>query len=322
MSDDLNKNLNLFTIITLFVYHLYIFIYEMVTLKKFILFTVCGISSFSYADLPLTVENIIAEQGKTTLELGLTYGNNKISDTSVGGYIPVQIADTSFVNVPTFINDEKIQNEFLIASIGAKYGIVKNLDISLRSNFLYKSNRYLSTETHEASSSDTDLVDISLGANYQFLQDAKHPALVGFIETTAVEKGEHKNSYFSDWTLGFTTYRSYDPIVLSLTSGYKYSEKREIDQNQDYKPADLFFLNPQIAFAANDRISLIGGFNFKSSGDQKINNRVIEKKRNNLDYSFGMGYGVSDQSNLNITATMRQEFDNSSEIRLNYSKNF
>lgn len=291
-------------------------------LKKIILFTICGIPLFSYADLPLTVENIIAEQGKTTLELGLTYGNNKISDTTVGGYIPVQISDTSFVNVPTLVNNEKIQNEFLIASIGAKYGVIKNLDISLRSNLLYKSNRYLSKEIQEASTSDTDLADISLGANYQFLQDAEYPALVGFIETTALEKGEHKNSYFSNWTLGLTSYRSYDPIVLSLTSGYKYSEKRKIDQNKDYKPGDLFFLNPQIAFAANDRISLIGGFNFKFSGDQKINNLIIEKKRNSLDYSFGMGYGLSDQSNLNITATIRQEFDNSSEIRLNYSNKF
>ena len=48
----------------------------------------------------------------------------------------------------------------------------------------------------------------------------------------------------------------------------------------------------------------------------------VNDKFDNLDYSFGMGYGLSDQSNLNITATMRQEFDNSSEIRLNYSKKF
>jgi PIN domain nuclease of toxin-antitoxin system len=60
---------------------------------------------------------------KTTLELGLTYGNNKISDTSVGGYIPVQIADTSFVNVPTFINDEKIQMNFLLQVLGRNMGL-------------------------------------------------------------------------------------------------------------------------------------------------------------------------------------------------------
>ncbi len=298
------------------------FLYEGIILKKCIVIAILLMNQLSYADLPLTVENIIAEQGKTTLELGLTYGNNKISNTKVGGYIPVQVSDTSFVNVPTLVNDEQIQNEFLIATIGAKYGVIKNLDISLRSNFLYKSNRYLSPNTEEKSTTDTDLADISLGANYQFIQDAKYPALVGFIETSAFEKGESKNSHFSDWTIGATTYRSYDPIVLSLSSGYKFSLKREIDTDNKYKPSDLFFLNPQVAFAANDRISLIGGLNFKFLGEQKLNDQVVAKKRNNLDYSFGIGYGLSDQSNLNLTATIRQEFDNSSEIRLNYSKKF
>lgn len=292
-------------------------------LKRF--FTITGflwVSQLSYADLPLTVENIIAEQGKTTLELGLTYGNNKISDTKAGAYIPVQISDTAFVNIPTLVTDEQIQNEFLVATIGAKYGIINNLDISLRSSFLYKSNRYLSPSTEEPSVTDTDFSDITIGVNYQFLQDAKYPAVVGFIETTVFEKGETKNNHFSDWTIGATTYRSYDPIVLSLSSGYKFSLKREIDTDNKYKPSDLFFLNPQVAFAANDRISLIGGLNFKFLGEQKLNDQVVAKKRNNLDYSFGIGYGLSDQSNLNLTATIRQEFDNSSEIRLNYSKKF
>lgn len=275
-----------------------------------------------YADLPLAVENIIAKKGETTLELGLAYGNNKISDAKIGGYTPVQISDTSFVNVPTSFNDEQIQNEFLIATIGAKYGIVKNLDLSLRANGLYKSNRYLSTETLEKSSTDTDVIDITLGANYQLLQDAKYPALLGFIESTAFEKGEQKNEYFSAWSIGLTTYRSYDPIVLSLTTGYKHSLSREIESDLHYKPSDLFFLNPQVAFAANDRISLIAGFNFKFLGNQKLNRQVIEKKRNNLDYSFGLGYGLSDTSNLNLVTTIRQDFDNSSEVRLNYSNRF
>lgn len=278
--------------------------------------------SIVYADLPLTVENIVAERDKTTVELGLTYGNNKINETDIGGYIPVQISNTSFINVPTSFNDEKIQNEFLITTIGMKYGVIKNLDISLRANFLYTSNRYLSTQKARESTSDLDIADITLGTNYQFLQDMKYPALVGFIEATAFEKGQNRNDYFSGLLIGLTAYRSYDPIVLSLTTGYKYSISKKLDGDFDYKPSDLVFLNPQIAFAANDRISLIGGFNIKVLGNQELDNRVIERKRNNLDYSFGIGYGISDTSNLNLLTTIRQDFDNSSEVRLNYSKKF
>ena len=53
----------------------------------------CSLCFFqlSHADLPLTVENLISDKGKITTEFGLTYGNNKINNTKVGGYIPVQI---------------------------------------------------------------------------------------------------------------------------------------------------------------------------------------------------------------------------------------
>lgn len=81
-------------------------------------------------------------------------------------------------------------------------------------------------------------------------------------------------------------------------------------------------MNPQIAFAANDNISLISGLNFKYQGNQNINNRIVQKKRNNLDYSFGIGYGINDSSNLNLVTTIRQDFDNSNEVRLNYIKKF
>ena len=288
---------------------------------KLLLF-ICSSCVFqiAYADLPLTVENLISDKGKVTIEAGLTYGNNKISNAKTVGYIPVQISDTSFVNVPTVIRNEQVQNEYIIANIGAKYGVIQNLDVSLRTNFLYSSNRFLDVDATEKSKTDSDIADISVGANYQFLQDAKYPALVGFIETTVFEKSENKNSNFSNWTVGFTSYRSYDPMVLSLTAGYKYSLEREFDDINDYKPADLLFINPQFAFSANDRISLIAGLNFKYLSDQKFNNQIVSKKRNNLDYSFGLGYGVNDQSNLNLITTIRQDFDNSSEVRLVYNK--
>ena len=276
----------------------------------------------SHADLPLTVENLISDKGKITTEFGLTYGNNKINNTKVGGYIPVQISDSSFINVPTNIRSEQLQNEYLVTTLGLKYGLIKDLDVSLRTNLLYTSNRFLDVNSEEKSKNETDISDITIGLNYQFLQDAKYPALVAFLETSILEKNEKENSTFSSWSAGITTYRSYDPIVLSLTTGYKYSLERNINAVDEYKPADLFFFNPQIAFSANDLISLIAGLNFKTIDTQKLNGQIMEAKRNNIDYSFGIGLGLDDKSNLSILATSRQDFNNSNEIRLNYNRKF
>lgn len=224
--------------------------------------------------------------------------------------------------MPTNIRSEQLQNEYLVTTLGLKYGLIKDLDVSLRTNLLYTSNRFLDVNSEEKSKNETDISDITIGLNYQFLQDAKYPALVAFLETSILEKNEKENSTFSSWSAGITTYRSYDPIVLSLTTGYKYSLERNINAVDEYKPADLFFFNPQIAFSANDLISLIAGLNFKTIDTQKLNGQIMEKKRNNIDYSFGIGLGLDDKSNLSILATSRQDFNNSNEIRLNYNRKF
>ncbi|QEY03442.1 hypothetical protein ABCAM1_0918 [Acinetobacter baumannii] len=70
------------------------------------------------------------------------------------------------------------------------------------------------------------------------------------------------------------------------------------------------------------RISLIAGFTFKAIDSQKLNGKILENQRNNIDYSFGASFGLTDKENLNILATSRQDFNNSNEIRLNYTRKF
>lgn len=291
-------------------------------MRKLIALCTLTISPILYADIPLTVESLISDKGKFIAEFGIAYGNNKTSNTKIGGYFPVQISDTSFVNIPINIQNERIQNEYLITTFGLKYGVSKDFDINLRTNLLYTSNQSLEVSSDQKSKNDIDISDITVGVNYLFVQDDVYPALVGFLETNIFEKNLDTKSNFSSWSLGITTYRSYDPIVLSLTAGYKYSLERKINSIDNYKPADLFFFTPQIAFAANDRISLVGGFNFKATSNQKLNSKIFEKKRNSLDYNFGVGYGLTDKSNLNVIATLRQDFDNSNEIRLIFNQKF
>lgn len=87
-------------------------------------------------------------------------------------------------------------------------------------------------------------------------------------------------------------------------------------------PANILFINPQVAFSANDRISLLAGATLRNIGSQKINDTIISKSRNNTDISLGVGYGLSDNSNLNFIATIKQNFETSNEFRISYHKKF
>lgn len=46
-------------------------------------------------------------------------------------------------------------------------------------------------------------------------------------------------------------------MVFSLTTAYRFNQSRK--DGEAYKPGNLFLLNPSIAFAVNDRVTLTTG---------------------------------------------------------------
>lgn len=273
---------------------------------------------YSYADLPLTVENLISDKGKISINTEFVYGNSKSNQTQITGIIPIQIGNNSHINLPTDIGESKNQSEYLVSAIGLKYGIGKNSDIGINISGSHQSQHNLNTNDK---SSHSQFNELSFTGSYQFLDDGKYPALVGFYDVGLLEKRENKNVHFSNMSAGLTIYKSYDPIVLSLTTGYKYNFEKSIN-NQTTKPSDIFFINPQAAFAANEKISLLAGATFRHIGSQKQNKEIINSSRNDTDISFGVGYGLDNDANLNFTTTLKQGFDNTQEFRLSYSKKF
>lgn len=287
-------------------------------LYKYFILSLLATFNVAYADLPLSVENLISNKGKISINTELVYGNSKSNQTQITGTIPIQIGNNSYINLPTNISNSKNQSEYLVSAIGLKYGIGKNSDIGININGSHQSQHNLDTNNKI---SNSQLSDISLTGSYQFLDDGKYPALVGFYDVGLLEKRENKNVHFSNMSAGLTTYKSYDPIVLSLTTGYKYNLEKSIN-NQTTKPSDIFFINPQVAFAANEKISLLTGVTFRHIGSQKQNKEIINSSRNDTDISFGLGYGLNNDANLNFTTTLKQGFDNTQEFRLSYSKKF
>lgn len=167
--------------------------------------------TFCLADLPLTVENLITEKGKFSLDASLVYGNSKNNFPALGQYIPIKINDNSLINIPSVVTTEKMQSDFLALFVQGKYGIYKDINIRLALNGIYNSSHSLNVSENR-SNSNIKLNDVVIGVDYQLLQDAKYPALMLFLESPILTHNRI-NNYFSNFTLGMTTYRSYDPIL-------------------------------------------------------------------------------------------------------------
>ena len=142
-----------------------------------------------------------------------------------------------------------------------------------------------------------------LGANHQVSEDNDSPALLVFAELALAENTAFEGTeyvHFKTGQIGFTTYRSIDPVVLSLTAGYRHSWRRETDDLQ-VNPGDLLFINPGIGFAVNSEVTLTGGVQFKFRSRDRIDRKSIGIRTSQTDMELGLGYASSDKLTINLT---------------------
>ena len=137
--------------------------------------------------------------------------------------------------------------------------------------------------------------DLALGVNHQFSSDNDTPALLGFAENLVVENtAKNKSDFVHGKTgkIGFTTYRGIDPVFLSLTAGYRYAASREINE-QSVNPGDVLFINPNLAFAINNEVTLTSGVKFRFKGKHKVDNLAQGMRTSETNLNFGIGYAAS-----------------------------
>ena len=199
-----------------------------------------------WADLPLKIEDLLTEKQKFRFELRLGYAN----------------ADRSHLNTNFALLKEN--RDILALTLGARYGITARTELYSRltaaANDLRTQNN---DETHSYSSKQWK--DLVLGVNHQFSADNDTPALLGFAEILSFENTVPNKSdfvYGKTGKIGFTTYRSIDPVILSLTGGYSYAARREVNE-QSINPGNLLFINPKLSFVINDEVTLTGGAQFQ-----------------------------------------------------------
>ncbi len=209
------------------------------------------------ADLPLTIEDLITDQGKVKLDLSVAYANADRQGVSTGDPILVQTGPASFVTIPSAIGMSIGNSDTLVGTLGLRYGLTAKAEIYARASALTSSQR-TSGVSGTSSEHDGRFADAWAGVNVQIKKDDATPALLVFTELALAEKQRYDTASFKSAMLGLTTYHAIDPIVFSLTAGCRLNQSRK-DGGQTYRPGDLLLLNPSVGFAVNDRVTLTTG---------------------------------------------------------------
>jgi hypothetical protein len=230
--------------------------------------------------------------------------------------IIVQTGPTSFIMLPTQIGERIGNSDTAVATFGMRYGLSAKAEVYTRMSGTWSTLR---TSGVNGNSTNTEygFADAWAGINYQFKNDDDHPALLGFVEISLREKHTYSSASFKSAMLGFTTYKAIDPIVLSLTTAYRFNQTRR-NGLQDYQPGNLLLLNPSIGFAVNDRVTLTTGMQWVHRQADQFNHQSQGVDRTTTELLLGVGYGFDKNNILNTTLKSNVSGRNGSELRTSW----
>lgn len=271
----------------------------------------------AWADLPLTVEDLLTTKDQYRLELGVNYANSDRRNVD-SRFDLIQTGSGSFVLLPVDVGEERRSSDFMAIILGFRYGVTSDTEIFTRLTATASEIRF-QNNMGTGNYSNQQLSDFVVGVNHKFSDDNDTPALLGFAEISLAENTTADGSdYVHGKTrqVGFTAYRSIDPVVLSVTSGYRYAGKRDIN-TQSVDPGDLFFINPSVGFAVNHEVTLTSGVQLKFRGKDKVNGNSIGIRTSATDLMFGLGYAASKRMTLNFTT--RADISGDSGAQLNFN---
>lgn len=268
-----------------------------------IIFGLVSFSLTAHADLPLTVDDLLADKNRFKLDTDLSYYNHHRSSVATQGFEMVDLGQGRTLYMPS-IGESNTNTDSLIAGLGLRYGVSDKLEMGIKTNAIYRNARH-QNGAELSKSSDTHLNDVSLSTQYQFTKNhAKLPDVIGLGELSVYDNTQGlKNKSGASALVGFTTYTVNDPIVLSLTGTYQYQARRETSTGHRMDLGDTATLNASVGFAVNPDITLTGGVGVRHKWADKNELGKLENNSTQTTLNLGFAYAMTARSNL--TANVR-----------------
>ncbi len=271
-----------------------------------LLCTGCLFSTAVFADLPLTVEDLITAPNKWRLDMGMSYVNQERRDLQQGGFFLVDLDAGRSIAIPLPSTQGQSNTDTLIVSPALRYGVTSKLEASLRGSGTLQQSRFQSSTNAQgagfSSQTETRWNDVWLGSQYQiFNNHAKYPNLLAFADLALLQRGKgFQPAYAQSGLVGLTTYTVNDPLVFSLTSSYQVSGSRQLDDGRKLQQGDVWSLSGSLGFAVNPEVTLTSGLSWRQQQAERLEGTAVSLRRTQTSASVGFAYALSERSNLSF----------------------
>ena len=145
---------------------------------------------------------------------------------------------------------------------------------------------------------------LTIGLNHRFSPDSETPALLGYLQTEAIENASRtKNShviYGKTWSIGVITYRRVDPVVFSLSTGFRRRFPRNTGESRVVSPGNVFHVSPKLNLALNAETSVFWGARWSHKNGKREGEETVDINATQTSLLLGAAYAVSKRSTLHF----------------------
>lgn len=187
-----------------------------------------------------------------------------------------------------------------VTSLGARYGVTPSLELSAR-----LSHRQLRWREPGGTSEQARGYSADVGLGWLARAERGSPALLLDARVDLVSQAsapEADQEWLDGVEFGAIAYRSLDPLVVSLSARYRYQRERS-HAGADSHPSRSILLAPQVNFAVNTRVTLVGGLSAQYRDVSAV--RSAEGASGVASWlRFGVGYAASGRSTMFLNTSV------------------
>ena len=260
------------------------------------------------SQLPLNIENRLIQPSTMKLEVGSSYRHAERFEPSA-----VSVEGRALVNADAHYE------EMIDVSTRLRYGLSSSMEFHTGLRVARFANR---GRAFPDSGFESQVLEA--GLNYLAVRDGAMPTLLLQLGTDLVTNQRSRGSGLvlaGSSRVSATAYRSIDPVVLSVAAGYEYRRAIEV-ASIHVDPGDLIWLAPQVNFAVNERVTLVGGFGVYFQSAERLERREVGGRRTMTSLRMGSGVEMSPRSTVFLMADFAAVGQRSARVAVDWVYEF
>jgi len=260
------------------------------------------------SQLPLNIENRLIQPSTMKMEAGSAYRHAE-------RFEPMAVS----VDGRTLVSGHTHYAEMFDVSARLRYGLSSSMEFhtGLRAARFANRGRAFPDSGFESQV-------LEAGLNFLAVGDGAMPALLVQLGTDLFTNQRLPRSGLvlaGSARASATAYRSIDPVVLSVAAGYEYRREIEV-ANMRVDPGDLAWLAPQVNFAVNERVTLVGGFGVYFQSAERLEGRKVGDRLTMTSLRMGSGVEMSPRSTVFLMADFAAVGQRSARVAVDWVYEF